>query len=295
MEKQIALVTCNKYPDLTESDRILAAALRKRGAAPVAADWRDPSVRWQDFNLAVLRSTWDYHLHPDQFTSWVERVAGITQLVNSAPLVRWNSNKRYLVELQERGVSLLPFLVVEPDGPIPYRDLDHLGWGELVLKPLVGASAWQIVRTNASDILHQVTPELRQTGYLVQPYAHEIDDGEYSIIFFAGRFSHAVLKKPRPGDFRTQPELGATQALVQPADAILAAAAAVLQALPEPPAYARMDGITQNGRFVLMEAELIEPELFFRLAPAAADRFAETLLGLVQKQKAPGNSLTPNA
>lgn len=283
MEKRIALVTCSKYPNLTESDRLLAEALRQRGVLPVAVDWRDSSARWQDFDAAVLRSTWDYHLHPDEFNAWVEAVAAQTRLVNSADLVHWNSNKRYLVDLRERGVTLLPFLLVEPGGQAPYRGLDHAGWGEIVVKPLFGASAWQIARTTQESLATAITPELQRTGYLVQPYAREIEDGEYSIMFFDGVFSHAILKKPKAGDFRTQPELGATQIVVQPDQSILRQAAGVLDALPERPTYARIDGVIQNSSFVLMEAELIEPELFFRIYPAGAQTFANYLLTLVQK------------
>jgi glutathione synthase/RimK-type ligase-like ATP-grasp enzyme len=186
--------------------------------------------------------------------------------------------------LRDRGVPLLPFLLVEPDGHIPRRDLDDAGWQEIVVKPLVGASAWQIMRARAADLKEALTPELRRTGYLIQPYACEVEQGEYSVIFCNGRFSHAILKKPRTGDFRTQPELGAVLSVVQPSDSLLADAAAVLQALPDVPTYARIDGIIQNGRFVLMEAELIEPELFFRLYPAGAPTFADSLLALRQSK-----------
>ena len=123
-----------------------------------------------------------------------------------------------------------------------------------------------------------LTPELRSTGYILQPYLREVENGEYSLVFFNGEFSHAVLKKPRPGDFRTQHELGATRSVVDPDPALLGAAAAVLHKLPSAPVYARMDGILQGGRFLLMEAELIEPELYFLFVPAAAETFADALL-----------------
>ena len=278
MEKRIALVTCSKYPNLTESDRILAEALRERGVLPIAADWRDPGVRWREFELAVVRSTWDYHLHPVDFGAWIDKVGGETRLVNSAGLMRWNSNKRYLADLAKRGVALLPFLLVDPGDQPPYHDLGDSGWGEIVVKPLVGASAWQIARTTPRQLSGVLTPGLREVGYLIQPYAREIEDGEYSMMFFDGKFSHAILKKPRCGDFRTQPELGATQVVIQPDEKILSQAAAVLEALPELPTYARIDGIVREGRFLLMEAELIEPELFFRLEPTSAENFAAALL-----------------
>ncbi len=280
MEKRIALVTCSKYPNLSESDRVLAIALQRLGAVVSAIDWRDGHVTWADFDLAVVRSTWDYHLYPDEFAAWIDSVDRATRLINSSRLVRWNSNKRYLSELAER-IPLLPFLLVQPGGVIPYRDLDHSGWRDLVLKPLVGASAWQIVRTPVDDLESVVTPELSRSGYLIQPFAPDVLNGEYSLVFFDGAFSHAVLKKPRSDDFRSQQEHGAHHQVINPAPKLISEAAAVLNALPEPPAYARIDGIVQNGRFVLMEAELIEPELFFQLVPDAAETFSQSILELV--------------
>lgn len=282
MEKRIALVTCNKYPDLTRSDRILADALRKLGAHIVAADWRDADIRWSDFDLAVVRSTWDYHLAPEAFALWIDSVDKATRLVNPARLMQWNSNKgRYLADLQGCGIRVLPFTHVDPGGEIPQRWLSQSAWNDVVVKPAIGASAWQILRVRAEHLEHSIAPQLRSTGFLIQPYAPEIEAGEYSVIFFGGKYSHTVLKKPRSGDFRTQPELGATQQVVEPPKSVVTEAAAVLTALPEQSTYARIDGIVQDGHFVLMEAELIEPELFFHLHPAATQTFAHCLLAQV--------------
>jgi glutathione synthase/RimK-type ligase-like ATP-grasp enzyme len=235
-------------------------------------------VSWAEFDLCVLRSTWDYHLHAIEFASWIDSVAARTQLLNPPALLRWNSNKRYLAEVAERGIPVLPLLVVEPGEEIPFHDLDGRGWNDLVVKPLVGASAWQIARCSLSTIAAVVSPELRRNGYIIQPFAAEIEQGEYSLVFFDDSFSHAVLKKPHPGDYRTQPELGASQQVVVPDASLIAAGAAVLSILPEPAAYARIDGVLQDGRFLVMEAELIEPDLFFRLNSSAADTFAALLL-----------------
>ena len=280
MDKRIVLVTCKAYPNLTESDGVLARVLQDAGGHPVAVDWRDRDIDWSSFDIAVARSTWDYHHHPDEFSRWIDAVAEATCLVNPAPIMQWNRNKRYLIELTGRGIPVLPFTAVMPGEPIPFRQLDQFDGDEIVIKPWVGASAWQIVRTKQSELGHVVTPELRRDGFMIQQYAPEIADGEYSVVFFDGRFSHAVLKKPRTGDFRTQPELGATQSLVVPTATILSGAEAVLKVLPQRPHYARIDGILQSGRFVLMEAELIEPELYFHIAPNAAAEMAALILSL---------------
>lgn len=276
--KRIALVTCSAYPKLTEDDQVLAAALVAAGAEAVPADWRDQRVPWNNFDLAVVRSTWDYHLHAAEFAEWIDRAAASTRLLNPAPLVRWNMNKRYLAEIGARGIPVLPSVIVEPGAIIPVARILDLGWSDVVVKPLVGASAWQMTHCAPNAIRDAVSLELQQSAYMIQPYASCIAQGEYSLVYFDGEFSHAVLKTPRTGDFRTQRELGASQSVVQPDDSMVSGAAEVLRHLPSKPAYARIDGIRQDGRFVLMEAELIEPELYFRLFPSAAAKFASALL-----------------
>jgi glutathione synthase/RimK-type ligase-like ATP-grasp enzyme len=286
VEKRIALVTCSKYPNLTESDRILAGALTKAGADAVAVDWRDPSVQWSNFNLAVVRSTWDYHLYPDEFSAWIDHVATATHLVNSAGMMQWNRNKgRYLIDLLGCGISVVDFTVVEPGNTLPYRRLYQFDWNEVVVKPLIGASAWQIMRVAAEDFERSIPSELQASGYIVQPFLPEIEAGEYSVIFFNCEYSHTVLKKPRPGDFRTQTELGGSVELVHPSDSVIQQATKIVRRLFGRPTYARIDGIVRDGRFLLMEAELIEPELYFHLAPNAANTFASTLLALIQDKR----------
>lgn len=289
---RVALVTCHKYPGLTESDRVLAQSLAYAGAEPVAADWRDPRVEWATFDVAVLRSTWDYHLHSVEFSAWVAATASRTTLLNPAPLVRWNMNKRYLEDLAARDIPTLPFIVVEPGAAAPMSESGRRGWSDIVIKPLIGASAWQIARAQTDRLEHVLTPELRRGGYLMQPFAAEINRGEHSLVFIDGAFSHAVLKSPRGDDFRTQPELGGSQTVVTPDSALLASASAVLEALPERPVYARIDGIVRDGRFMLMEAELIEPELYFHLVPEAAKTFARLLVS-VAKEGRQEKFLTP--
>lgn len=285
MSKPVALVTCSKYLQLSASDQILAASLNELGLDAVAVDWRDSAVRWERFGIAVVRSTWDYHLHPEQFCRWTERIERITKLINPAPLLRWNSNKRYLVDLQNRGIPQVPFLLVEPGADPPHDALE--GWDcDVVVKPLVGASAWQIARITARSVEEALTPELRRTGYLIQPFIQEVKNGEYSLVFLDNRFSHAVLKKPGPGDFRSQREHGASHRVVKPDPSIIEEAAAILAVVPMRPVYARIDGVLQNGRFVLMEAELIEPELFFDSYAPGARTFARVLVKHASKNGA---------
>ena len=126
MEKRIALVTCSKYPNLTESDRVLATALAANGAKVSAIDWREHGD-WSEFSVAVVRSTWDYHLHANEFNVSVDQVERATALINSPALLRWNSNKRYLLDLAKRHVRVLPCLVVRPGAEVPWRDLELAG------------------------------------------------------------------------------------------------------------------------------------------------------------------------
>jgi hypothetical protein len=121
---------------------------------------------------------------------------------------------------------------------------------------------------------------LQKNGYLVQPFSRAIHDGEYSLIFIGGQYSHAALKKPKSGDFRVQHDWGGSFGAASAKGDLVEAASAVLQVLPSAPAYARIDGVLEQGEFLLMEAELIEPDLFFRLCPASAARLADLLIAL---------------
>jgi glutathione synthase/RimK-type ligase-like ATP-grasp enzyme len=276
--RKIALVTYDGYPNLTDDDRLLVPALHRHNvdAKPVA--W-DAPVNWTGFDQVIIRSCWDYHLRPAEFLQWVEQLErSRVSLHNSPQLVRWNADKRYLRALQEAGVRIPPTIWLESGEEADTCSiLKSNGWESAVVKPTIGASAHGLGRISAGE------PAARVAGpAMVQQYVPEVvDSGEWSLVFFQGEYSHAALKLPASGDFRVQPEYGGTATRAEPGRKVMDAARSIMDALPERPLYARIDGIEDVRGFLLMEAELIEPALFLELG-GAVTRFAEIVAGLPQ-------------
>jgi glutathione synthase/RimK-type ligase-like ATP-grasp enzyme len=281
-ERRIAFVTWRGLPHLSADDRLAAAALASRGAVVDPVVWDDGAADWSRYQAAVIRSTWDYHLRPTEFLAWIERIAVAgPRIWNPPELLRWNLDKRYLADLGQRGIPVVPTLAVKRGEPSTLTGvLEAAGWNQVVVKPAVSASAHQTWRTSTARAAVDSGrfSELVRTGdVLVQPFLDEIKQGEWSLCFFGGRFSHAVLKRPPEGEFRVQSELGGDVLVAHPEPVALARAAEILALVPAPWLYARVDGCMVRDDFMLMELELIEPTLFFHADPAAPDRFAEAL------------------
>lgn len=290
-----AFATEGGHPRLTADDEHLAAALRAQGMRVDAAVWSDGTVPWTAYDLVLVRSCWDYHRRLGEFLLWLAALeASGVALRNPPALVRWNANKRYLQELGEDGIRVVPSAWVRLGGLA--RALAQRGWDDAVVKPAVGASAYGIFRTsprNAAEgerrIRDLVASGAVSDEFLVQAFVPEVlKDGEWSLVFLSDgddlRFSHAVRKRPAPGDFRVQGELGGTAVAATPEAGLVADAAAALEracvrsAVPRAEVfYARVDGVARRGRLVIMELECIEPELFFSHDPSAAVRFAAAL------------------
>jgi len=288
--KRIALATSSKYSKLTDDDRLLIAPLAKLGIQAEAAVWDDAHTEWSPYAAVVLRSCWDYHLKPESFLRWISRLeAEGVSVFNSAPLVRWNADKVYLRALEAKGIHVVPtFWADDPrhnaQTPISLKDkLRELGWQNAVIKPRVSATAHRTLLVSVADAEDAQShfDDLRP-GVMVQKFMKDVaSEGEWSLIFFACQFSHAVLKKPRSGDFRVQNDFGGTSQVGEPPPNVLAAATRAVRAV-DATVYARVDGVVEDGQFHLMELELIEPALFLADHPEAASRFAEAIALQVQ-------------
>ncbi len=277
---KIALATCAELPDLVPGERLLRDALARRGHDVSCPVWDDPAVAWSSFQTVVIRTTWDYFHRLDAFLDWTGRVeASGARLVNPAETVRWNSRKTYLRDLAAAGVAVVPTEWV--DAP---ESLDAIrarrGWDEVVLKPVISGGAHRTIIVSGTDGPAQAELDLlaREGGAMVQPLRPEIrTEGEWSLVFFGGAFSHAVVKRPAAGDFRVQSEFGGTVERVEPLPDMIAEATAVLRASGHPWVYARVDGLARAGHLEVMELEIIEPELFLDQHEQAADRLADAL------------------
>jgi O-ureido-D-serine cyclo-ligase len=284
----IALVTARAARDLDDDLAPLAEALREQNANTHIVDWDDPATDWSIFDLALLRSPWDYTQRAAEFLAWIESAAAATTLFNPLAIVRWNIDKHYLDDLAQAGVPVVPSTFVEPgaNAQVALEQFLKARVGqEFVVKPAVGAGSRDAQRhawdDRAAAVAHVQRLLASGRSALLQPYLDRVDEhGETALIYFNGTFSHAIRKGPllRRGEGPTR-ALFATEH-IQPrtptADELLVAERA-LSALPfaKPLLYARVDLIRDAaGGACVLELELIEPSLFFAHATGSAQRFA---------------------
>lgn len=279
MAKPIAFATDTQWPQLTPDDQLAQAAARAIAVEVQPAIWHDPAVDWTRFAAVILRSTWDYHVRPAEFAAWLAKLEELQVPVwNPIDVVRWNMNKRYLAELESKGVRIVPSVWIAQGEKSDFKHISN-GWERLVLKPLVSADSYNTwVIESEADWQEKLAVIHRESDAVAQPFMPEVQDpGEWSLIFFDGEFSHAALKTPKAGDFRTQKNHGGTTQPASPDADLIAQARYVLESVGQPLLYARVDGVVSDGLFYLMELELIEPLLFMQYAPGSAERFAAAI------------------
>jgi len=258
-------------------------ALRGFGfdVVPVVWDAREPLRGVPP--VVVIRSCWNYHHHPHAFLEWVARLEHQgTRVFNSRPVIEWNIDKHYLNDLAAQGIALPKTVWVEHGTQTDLLTLLHShDMDDTVIKPVVSLSAYKTWRSSRAEArAHQAAFDalVTEQGVIVQAYVPEIElNGEISLVFFGGSYSHSVLKRPAAGDFRVQMDYGGTRATVIPPDRVLAQAQAIVDMVPEPVLYARVDSIDTGKQFLLMELELIDPVLFFAFDTQAPERFAAAL------------------
>ncbi len=291
--RRLALATCERLPGLAEDDRLALGPFLACGLHAAPEVWSAADVDWRGYDAVLVRSCWDYHHRAEEFRRWIDRLTALSiPLINTAALLQWNMDKRYLGDLEQQGVPIPATHFVAQGENVSLLDACarfaavHPDVRTVVVKPTVSATAHLTWCTDAPSTRSTTDAEsarfaeiLRSSGALIQRFVPEVrTDGEWSILFFGGTFSHAVRKRPAAGDFRVQGDHGGSATLETPPGHLVTAARRVLAFVEHPAVYARVDGIEVDGAFQLLELELIEPELFFRLEPLAAERLARAVL-----------------
>jgi glutathione synthase/RimK-type ligase-like ATP-grasp enzyme len=275
----VTIATHAAMPGGSTDDRVLADALKAAGTRVRLAVWNDPEIDWSLSARTVIRSTWDYHLDPGTWFAWLARVAPITRLINDAEVLRWSSDKRYLLDLERAGVAIVPTEHVSRGGRLDLAGFSAArGWSDLVVKPAIGASAKGAERFTGAAIGEQgqahLDALLRNGDALVQPFQDAVEEArERSLVFIAGVFSHAFTKPP----FLRGTGDGLGEALHEATDAEHRLAEAALGAAFGAAIYVRVDVVPTPVGPRLMELELIEPDLGLRLHPPAAAALASAI------------------
>lgn len=243
--------------------------------------WRDASIDWDNYDAVYICTPWDYPQHKEQFIEVLQSIENSAAvLVNPLPLATWSLNKTYLRDLERRGADIVPsiwFDTIEQQQIAGW--FDQLRADKLVIKPTVGANAqdaFVLINPVPQEMQLQLLATFRERPFFVQPFIENImTEGEYSLFYFGGEYSHAIQKIPKSGDFRVQEEYGGDIRSVQPAEKLLAAGRQVLSLVEPQPVYMRADFVRDAAdTFRLMELELVEPSLYLRTNSAAAQRFA---------------------
>jgi len=282
----VALASCLELPEPDPDAVPLADALARAGLAASVMAWDDPEEDWTGARVTVLRSTWNYPVDRDGFLAWAARVADVSELWNPLPVLRWNTHKGYLLDLDSAGVAIAPTLLFRRGSRLSIdRIRRETGWTDVVVKPAVSAASFRTLRVCADHTeagQRHLDDLAAERDVLVQRYLPSVEGyGERALVWIDGELTHAVRKSPR---FSGQDEAVSSEAVpISDAEATLARAA--LEVVPEPLLYARIDVAPgPSGAPVVMELELVEPSLFFPQSPAALDRFVAAVRRLATRR-----------
>jgi glutathione synthase/RimK-type ligase-like ATP-grasp enzyme len=279
---RIALLSIEDLSDFVADDPLVVEPLRRLGHEAEFVPWQ-AAVDWRKFDGVVIRTTWDYQDHLPAFLRVLQEIETQTRLANPLEIVKWNADKKiYLQDVEKRGGKIVP--TIWSDNRIDSRQIqewcDQLQTDEIVVKPTVGANAQHTFRLKRGaadgDALSNV---FTKRPYMVQPFMRGIvEEGEFSLFYFNGEYSHAILKTPKAGDFRVQEEHGGIIKTTKPPADLLATGEKIMKCVSPTPLYARVDFVrTEAGEFAVVELELIEPSMYLRQAEHAPQMFAEAI------------------
>ena len=280
--KNCAFLTLDETGDFVIDDEHAIAPLSALGWQVSTVSWRQTQAPWSDFDIVIIRSTWDYWNDVPAFIKTLEKIDHETLLANPLGLIRWNLAKTYMRDLQQKGIGIVPTLwasTLQADSFLTFRG--SLGTDVVVVKPVVGANgedAFRVSMGESPERLESIAARFQNRDCMIQPFMPNIlSEGEFSLFFFDGSYSHAILKIPAESEFRSQEERGAEIRAVIPDEKLLLRAHQAMDVLSPEPLYARLDFVRSKDDFLVMELELIEPSLYLRMDPSAPDRFAASI------------------
>ena len=293
----IVILTDNRYVNPTKTDwyidqvlledQLLFDALANKGLTVCKKNWADKNFDWTSTKYAIFRTTWDYFERFDEFFIWLEVTKKKTTFINSAKIINWNIDKHYLRNLAKNQVNIAPTIFVKKGERITLCELfEKVKWKEAVLKPAISGAArhtYRIHTNNNSDFENIFQKLIENESMLFQEFLNNIiTKGEISLIIIGGKYTHAVKKIAKKGDFRVQDDHGGRVEKYTPTKEEIMFAESCLIASPFKPIYARVDIVYDNdNKPSLSELELIEPELWFRNYPLAAEYLAEEIFKVI--------------
>lgn len=285
--QKCAILTMDCLDDFEAYDYLIDKPLAAMGWHTEPVSWRKQNVDWDQYDAVIIRTPWDYQADAEAFLKVLNDIEQSTaHLENKLPVVRWNIDKRYLKDLNSQGVAIVPTIWDSEFSEDKLQHyFEHYHHQDIIIKPCISANAdntFWLTKDNHAKHISALKEAFKTRNYMVQPFLKDVlSEGEFSLFYFNGQYSHAILKTPEQGDFRVQEEHGAFIKPTTPCDNLIAAAKKTLEAIHHlhgTPLYARVDYVRMGDEFVLMEAELIEPSLYFNMDEQAAPRFAKAFV-----------------
>ena len=280
----------NQYiENVLKEDGLLIEALNNLGLKTIKKDWNDSNFNWNSTKTAVFRSTWDYFDKFSIFQNWLSQVQNKCALINSYEQIKWNLDKHYLQDLKNWGLPIPKSVFINKMSGTKLKDIaTNMKWNHIVVKPTISGAAKNTFQLKDQEIENFQTKWIHLTNkedFIVQEFQKNIiKSGEVAVMLFGGKYSHAVLKKAKKGDFRVQDDFGGTVETITPSKEIIDLAEKAIKKLKPTPLYCRVDVIINNqNKAVIIELELIEPELWFRFKITAADKLAIYIKEFINK------------
>jgi hypothetical protein len=291
---RIAILRCGQLPsfvtwdipnfdELFEEDKLLQRGFETQGFEAEVVVWSDPDIDWNEFDIALIRSTWDYLDQQELFLQVLAQIEESTcQLFNLLEAVRWNIDKHYLFDLERWGVPIIPtYLASHVEMDTLHKTFLNHGWQTAIIKPMVSLAAsntHKVPLDELESMLRTLKASHPQQEFMIQPFIESVvSEGEWSFIYFNQKLSHALLKKPAPNDYRVQGIYGGTIQPAEPQVEDIILAEAVMKKLPFDILQARLDFIRVDGHLSIIEVELIEPIFSFNLVPKGIERLVDAV------------------
>ena len=282
LKSKCALLTISDLSNFQSYDNLIVEPLSNIGWECDFIPWDSISINWNDFDVVIIRSTWDYQQKEKLFFKTLQSIeASTANLYNSLDTVKWNINKRYLLELERENISIIPTRLYNSfDFDILSQLFSFFNENKLIIKPCVSANAddtFILEQSKMENLKSVLGNTFSQKDFLVQPFIKNIkSEGEYSLIYFGNRLSHVILKTPKNGDFRVQEEHGGIlKAINKPEGPLIDFGNKIIRTIPYQCLYSRVDVVRSDNNYLLMEVELIEPSLYFNMDPKSPQMFAE--------------------
>ncbi|MEJ7559751.1 MAG: hypothetical protein WKF66_15685 [Pedobacter sp.] len=273
--------------NVSNEDEQVIAFLQSKGLIITKEIWNDHNVVWENYDLAIIKSPWDYFDQIKEFYSWLDQMEKLSiRLLNPATILRWNADKHYLIDIENAGLPVTPTVYLAQGQTVNISDyFVAFGTDDLIIKPVVSGGAKNTFKVNLATVEEHTTKInqlLQFEDFIVQPFLNEIEvAGEWSFLFFGGNFSHAVVKKAASGDFRVQSTFGGSVHPQKPTTEITDKAQVYIDLFAKDCLYARVDAAVINDELILMELELIEPYLFLDTDPDSLEHYYQALLRLL--------------